>query len=1361
MKLTTRVINAYNAFSGAQVQTVKNDIRDDPSNFLRFGNSKRPMYLDTSQVQMSDEDMYKGYPYAAIKKRANRASALGKRFLYTEGTASIMKTAKDKGEELEHPYLKLIRTSKDFTTRKFWHDISTYLDLEGVYYLLAVRAVGENPDGTAKVGEVQGFEMMNPYNVRRVIRESDGELGAYVESKNGRYREIPKEMVIEIRLLNPFDNDKAYSMTDAAKGSQFILQQAEDYTRSSIKGNVNAPGVISTDVILEDQIYENFINHIKNHAPGEPLYSNGAGGVHWESMQIDLDKAALDKINEIHRSILFAVSGTSKTALGIEESGTTRDTSQVQKDNFTEDAVMPQMEDIIDALNLDYRRWYPEWEKNEYEILLDNPLESDREAELKDIEIRETELDLREKLVDMGYEYDLANRYAHGDITLEELGEPTLEPELTPEEADRIAAQELGIEAPLPDSAIDDPNAKKIEDAKVEKADAEARRNFVSATNRFVPREENEKRLKEARVRMKARKKALAEEAKAAKKAEKEGVDESEEQSEQVIADEKKKKQLDTKDDKKTTTVTVKLSNEVPEKDVNQVSAYEMPEGFWDDVEIDPRAVKDSNYRGCIMLDTELIPVTQFVKDGDKDLLESTDRHDHTMGAVSEVEPHTTLLFGLLNNGNVWKDKVDKLLEGWSIDKVTIREVSFFDTPDSYAIVGLLEESPEILDAHGRLTLLPNVNTFSEYHPHITLAYISKDADVEKWVKALGKKYNGQIVSTKGLNYGDEPEASEDDDGEGDNSLKERAGAKNDSPEAVVEAPHSHDCAEHGFVTNSTLEKAENALDPAVRDDVLLQGANLQNAVAKLEGEIQRAVIEALRNGDIDEAERLISEAQEEGFIVQLAAIFAAYYTVMFPIYAAQLFASRLAEFGKQGVFAMTEDVRNYINTSARLAAESHVHTILKDFTKAHNKASDSAIREQLIKSVMERVQAQDPEYINRLPPNPNLEDVTKAVDKGKFDSDPIYETARNLVREGAGLNEIQRAIQEAYNHVSKVRAKTIARHEASRVFNMSQYEADLQFLKESNNLDRAYKRLRSRTGDPCAVCNLIIQETRVNPIPFEKNFADLGTELTATYRKENGKMAVQKVPISYEAIKAGNVHVNCNCEYELVIKNDDGTTLNDIRLSGEYNKFDPSQPRDKDGKWTDTGVDGDFDQAAAADFKASITDNYGKQATWTDDETEAVTAYTSTKYAAINKYLRTQGQDVETGNTVKHLDAAMKNTLNEDTELFRGISTEQEFKPGTIIVTRGYNSTSFNYNTAADFARDGAIGAKDNRVPVVMRIRAKKGQMGVIPILVNDDRPLRSVEAEFILPRNMKFKVVDINHTDTVEEVTVEVLNG
>ena len=124
------------------------------------------------------------------------------------------------------------------------------------------------------------------------------------------------------------------------------------------------------------------------------------------------------------------------------------------------------------------------------------------------------------------------------------------------------------------------------------------------------------------------------------------------------------------------------------------VSANDFP-GLYDDIDM-----VDVDNLGCIMIDTETIKVTKFVDDGEADLLPPTDGHER--GAVAERSAHVTLLLGLLENGNVWKDKVDTVLEGWGLDSVTIKDVTAFDLGDSYAIVGLIKKTPELTDGHER-----------------------------------------------------------------------------------------------------------------------------------------------------------------------------------------------------------------------------------------------------------------------------------------------------------------------------------------------------------------------------------------------------------------------------------------------------------------------------------------------------------------------------------------------------------------------------------------------------------------------------------------------------------------------------------
>ena len=134
-------------------------------------------------------------------------------------------------------------------------------------------------------------------------------------------------------------------------------------------------------------------------------------------MQTELSKAALKDVNEINRELLFAVSGVSKTIMGIEQSGTTRETSRVQKEMIIEYHLIPQIQLIVDALNLDYRRRYKdEYSKTKAMIVVDSPLSVDLDAKLKEVELADTKLTLYQSLINKDIPNDVAEQYVMGDL---------------------------------------------------------------------------------------------------------------------------------------------------------------------------------------------------------------------------------------------------------------------------------------------------------------------------------------------------------------------------------------------------------------------------------------------------------------------------------------------------------------------------------------------------------------------------------------------------------------------------------------------------------------------------------------------------------------------------------------------------------------------------------------------------------------------------------------------------------------------------------------------------------------------------------------------------------------------------------
>tara|TARA_B100001245_G_scaffold236593_1_gene228607 strand:- start:6218 stop:7591 length:1374 start_codon:yes stop_codon:yes gene_type:complete len=436
MNPLNRVRNAVRALTAPSIEKQNNSTL--ANEFLRFG-ARPKMGLNIDDPVLSDEDLYTGYGYAIIERRANRAVELGTGYTYTKST-------KKDGRQAEHPYLKLINDSLDFTAEDFWYEYSRYMDLEGVFYVLAVRGIGTSKmrNGYTRVGNVKNFEILNPYQVRRVFN-TEGELGGYIESRDGMQREIPVQMIIPVIKTNPVDRKKSFSMGDAASDAQFVLKQAADYQRKSIRNNINAPGLITSDVIMEDHEFENFKRRVLEHTQGEPIFSNGKGAIAYTDTSIDLNKSALTDVNGNNRDQLIAIGGTSKNQLGLDQSGTGRETARVQKDDFTENAIMPLVKKLIGALNMDYKRYYPDdFTSNGYEIALHNPLSTDYDNKMKEVELSQAQLTLKMTLISSGYEEEIATQFVLGEIDLAGLGMPTLEPEITDEDALTVALKETG-----------------------------------------------------------------------------------------------------------------------------------------------------------------------------------------------------------------------------------------------------------------------------------------------------------------------------------------------------------------------------------------------------------------------------------------------------------------------------------------------------------------------------------------------------------------------------------------------------------------------------------------------------------------------------------------------------------------------------------------------------------------------------------------------------------------------------------------------------------------------------------------------------------------------------------------------------
>ena len=168
---------------------------------------------------------------------------------------------------------------------------------------------------------------------------------------------------------------------------------------------------------------------------------------------------------------------------------------------------------------------------------------------------------------------------------------------------------------------------------------------------------------------------------------------------------------------------------------------------------------------GCLMLDTEPIKTQyyQIMQDGITtyfpEYFAKNKERFWINGYVADKTPHLTLFYGFLQEASCYKWHINKILEGTNISKVKIEDVSFFESPYEdepyYCIVAKVEKTDELIEAHKKMMLLPNIQTFPDYKPHITIAYIIKDDLIrEDFIQHLRLELVGKELNVLGLNYG-------------------------------------------------------------------------------------------------------------------------------------------------------------------------------------------------------------------------------------------------------------------------------------------------------------------------------------------------------------------------------------------------------------------------------------------------------------------------------------------------------------------------------------------------------------------------------------------------------------------------------
>jgi hypothetical protein len=158
---------------------------------------------------------------------------------------------------------------------------------------------------------------------------------------------------------------------------------------------------------------------------------------------------------------------------------------------------------------------------------------------------------------------------------------------------------------------------------------------------------------------------------------------------------------------------------------------------------------------GVVMLNVDpLWGITDAVAAAGCTLYRSPDEEQFWIdGAVGERTAHLTLLYGILERG---KHLSQQVLHGWEADPIELEEIEVFPFEGYSCIVARAKMTPNLLEAHSRLSLLPHIDLFPDYKPHVTLAYVQGSneqiADLAERLSHLKRC----TLAPRGLNFGAE-----------------------------------------------------------------------------------------------------------------------------------------------------------------------------------------------------------------------------------------------------------------------------------------------------------------------------------------------------------------------------------------------------------------------------------------------------------------------------------------------------------------------------------------------------------------------------------------------------------------------------
>lgn len=137
-------------------------------------------------------------------------------------------------------------------------------------------------------------------------------------------------------------------------------------------------------------------------------------------------------------------------------------------------------------------------------------------------------------------------------------------------------------------------------------------------------------------------------------------------------------------------------------------------------------------------------------------------------GPVAEHGAHVTAKYGLLTPSYERKEIVNELI-GWPRPiEVEVTDVEVFPSPYPDLQYGCLVArlgGDDLIEMNAALSVLPHVDSFSTYKPHLTLAYMRPDVATYAGIPEALSWLLGNRLTVTGIDYGKVYESDEQEQG--------------------------------------------------------------------------------------------------------------------------------------------------------------------------------------------------------------------------------------------------------------------------------------------------------------------------------------------------------------------------------------------------------------------------------------------------------------------------------------------------------------------------------------------------------------------------------------------------------------------